>query len=372
MDASPTGLPTRCPSESMIETLFLPRTAYTSPDFYEAEMSGVFPSSWVVAADLAELAEPGDFVATMIGYEPVLIVRDSEGSLHAFANICPHRGTVVADGSGNCGDEFTCPYHGWTFSSGGALRAIPNRRGFSDQIDKAQLGLRPLRFDTWERFVFVNVDGSAPPLTSYLEAAPNLLAQHGIEELTPTVRIDDTIDVNWKVFVDNALDDYHIPIVHAKTLQPFHEGMEFREDVGDRFVNVLCAPMNDFGQSLYPPRKGMGEEQSRVAYAIDVFPNLTILAFPDGGVTTLRLTPLAIDRTGVELRSYSHRPDQIGPDEAKFSSDFLEEDYRVMRRVQQGLRSRHFRPGPTHYREARTAAFHRNILAALEDQTDNG
>ena len=325
-----------------------------------------------MAADLAELAEPGDFVATTVGYEPVLVVRDDEGSLHAFANICPHRGTVVAEGAGNCGTEFTCPYHGWTFSSAGALQVIPNRRGFGDQFDKSEMGLRPLRFDTWERFVFVNVGGSAPPLASYLEAAPSLLAHHGVTELTPTVRINDTIDVNWKVFVDNALDDYHIPVVHAETLQPFHEGMEFREDLGERFVNVLCAPINDFGQSLYPPREGMGDEQSRVAYAIDVFPNLTILAFPDGGITTLRLTPLAIDRTGVELRSYSHRPDEIGPEEAKFSADFLEEDYRVMRRVQQGVHSRHFRPGAAHYRESRTLAFHRSLRTALDEQPTTG
>jgi len=352
----------------MVNSPFLPASAYTSPEFYDAEMREVFPSSWVLAADLNEVAEPGDFVTTMVGYEPVLIVRDADGTLRAFANICPHRGTVIAAGAGNC-TEFTCPYHGWTFSPAGALRAIPIRRGFAGQIDKDHPGLLALRFDIWERFVFVNVEGSAPPLATYLEAAPGLLAQHCIADSTPTVRIDDAIDVNWKVFVDNALDDYHIPVVHAETLQPFHEGMEFREDLGDRFVNVLCAPINDYGQSLYPPREGMGEEQSQVAYAIDVFPNLTILAFPDGGVTTLRLTPLAIDRTGVELRSYSHRPEEIGPDEEKFSSDFLEEDYRVMRRVQQGVRSRYFRPGPAHYREGRTAAFHRSLLAVMGERS---
>ena len=304
-------------------------------------------------------------MATMIGYEPVIVVRDDEGELHAFSNICPHRGTVIAKGSGNCESRLICPYHGWTFGPDGTLRAIPNLRGFADTASIEQLSLRPLRFDIWERFVFVNVDGSAPPLMSYLEVAPSLLARHGIANLKPTVSIDDSIDVNWKVFVDNALDDYHIPIVHANTLQPFHEGMEFREDTGDRYVNVLVAPMNDYGRTLYPPHDGMGEEQSKVTYAVDIFPNLTILAFPDGGITTLKLTPITIDRTGVELRSYSHRPDEIGPDEEKFSSEFLTEDYRVMRQVQQGLRSRYFQPGLAHYRESRTAAFHRSLLTMV-------
>ena len=365
MAASLTDLQIRSPSSATTETAFLPAEAYISPEFYDAEMRSVFPSSWVLAANLSDVAEPGDFVSKMIGYEPVLVVRDDDGVLHAFANMCPHRGTVIVKGSGNCESRLICPYHGWSFSPDGELRAIPNERGFDDRFDRDKLGLRPLRFDIWERFVFVNVDGSAPPLLSYLEAAPNLLARHGLTDLSPTVNIDDTIDVNWKVFVDNALDDYHIPIVHAETLQPFHEGMEFREDTGDRYVNVLVAPMNDYGRSLYPHREGMGDEQSRVTYAIDVFPNLTILAFPDGGITTLQLTPLAIDRTAIELRSYSHRPDEIGPDEEKFSVDFLTEDYRVMRQVQQGLRSRHFLPGPAHYRESRTAAFHRSLLTAM-------
>ena len=365
MAASLTDLRIRSPYSISSDTVFLPAEAYTSPEFYDAEMRSVFPSSWVLAADLSAVAEPGDFVATMVGYEPVIVIRDDDGELHAFANICPHRGTVIIRGAGNCDSRLVCPYHGWSFGPDGTLRAIPNQRGFVDGFDKDQFSLRPLRFDVWERFVFVNVDGSAPPLLDYLEVAPSLLAGHGISKLTPTVSIDDTIDVNWKVFVDNALDDYHIPIVHAETLQPFHEGMEFREDIGNRYVSVLCAPMNDYGRSLYPNRDEMGEEQSRVTYAIDVFPNLTILAFPDGGITTLKLTPLAIDRTGIELRSYSHRPDEIGPDEEKFSVDFLTEDYRVMRQVQQALRSRHFRPGPAHYRESRTAAFHRSLLTVM-------
>ena len=364
MAASLTDLQIRSPYSVSSDTVFLPAEAYTSPEFYDAEMRSVFPSSWVLAADLSYVAEPGDFAATMVGYEPVIVTRDDDGELHAFANICPHRGTVIIRGTGNCDSRLVCPYHGWSFGPDGTLRAIPNQRGF-DGIDKDQFSLRPLRFEVWERFVFVNVDGSAPPLLDYLEVAPSLLAGHGISKLAPTVSIDDTIDVNWKVFVDNALDDYHIPIVHAETLQPFHEGMEFREDIGNRYVNVLCAPMNDYGRSLYPDRDGMGEEQSRVTYAIDVFPNLTILAFPDGGITTLKLTPLTIDQTGIELRSYSHRPDEIGPEEEKFSVDFLTEDYRVMRQVQQALRSRHFQPGPAHYRESRTAAFHRSLLTVM-------
>lgn len=365
MAASHTDLQIRSPFSLTPNSVFLPAEAYTSPEFYDAEMRSVFPSSWFLAADLAYVAKPGDFVTKMIGYEPVLIVRDDDNELHVFANICPHRGTVIMKGSGNCESRMVCPYHGWSYNPDGTLRAIPNQRGFDDQFDRDQMRLRPLRFDIWERFVFVNVDGSAPPLLDYLEAAPSLLAGHNIAALSPTVSIDDTIDVNWKVFVDNALDDYHIPIVHADTLQPFHEGMEFREDIGDRYVNVLVAPMNDYGLSIFPYQEGMGEEQSRVTYAIDVFPNVTILAFPDGGITTLQLLPLAIDRTAVELRSYSHRPDEIGPEEEKFSIDFLTEDYRVMHRVQQALRSRHFQPGPAHYREGRTAAFHRSLLTVM-------
>ncbi|HAQ23196.1 MAG TPA: hypothetical protein DCR10_06570 [Acidimicrobiaceae bacterium] len=353
-----------------LERLLLPSKAYTSQDVFEAEMRDVFPSSWVLVAELDEIATPGAFVATMIGQEPVLIVRDNTGSLNAFANVCPHRGTTIAAGMGNCGTGFECPYHGWTFSTDGALVSIPNRKGFSNQVRQDQLSLRSLRLETWERFIFVNIDESAPALNSYLEAIPALLAQHAISDLSATVHIDDIVDVNWKLLVDNALDDYHLPVVHTHSLQPTLEGMKLREYIGNRYASILCMPLNESGQLQYPPRAELGEEQALSAYAIDVFPNLTIIAMPDGGISTLRFDPISVSQTAVQFRSYSHSPGEPELDEERFASEVLNEDYNVMYRVQQGIRSRYFKPGPAHYLEGRVATFHATLLDLLDEELE--
>jgi|TARA_B110000263_G_scaffold118104_1_gene102936 phenylpropionate dioxygenase-like ring-hydroxylating dioxygenase large terminal subunit len=350
--------------------LLLPSKAYTSQDVFSAEMRDVFPSSWILVAELAEVATPGDYVATMIGQEPVLIVRDNAGSINAFANICPHRGTTLAEGKRNCGKELECPYHGWTFSLDGALVSIPSRKGFNNQLHQDQLNLRPLRLETWERFIFVNIDESAPALSSYLEAVPALLAQHGILDLSPTVHIDDIVDVNWKLLVDNALDDYHLPVVHAHSLQPTLEGMKLRECIGARYASILCMPLNESGRMQYLPRAELGEEQARSTYAIDVFPNLTIIALPDGGLSTLRFDPISVSQTAVQFRSYSHGLDELESNETKFASGILNEDYRIMHRVQQGIRSRHFEPGPAHYLEGRVATFHTTLLDLLGEELE--
>ena len=350
------------------EKLLLPSKAYTSQDVFEAEMRDVFPSSWVLVAELDEIATPGAFVTTMIGHEPVLIVRDNAGSLNAFANVCPHRGTTIAAGMGNCGTGFECPYHGWTFSPDGALASIPNRKGFNNQVREDQLSLQSLRLETWERFIFVNIDESAPALNSYLEAIPALLAQHAISDLSSTVHIDDIVDVNWKLLVDNALDDYHLPVVHADSLQPTLEGMKLREYIGNRYASVLCMPLNESGRLQYPPRAELDEEQALSAYAIDVFPNLTIIAMPDGGISTLRFDPISVSQTAVQFRSYSHSPGDLGLEEERFVSQVLNEDYNVMYRLQQGIRSRYFKPGPAHYLEERVATFHATLLDLLDEE----
>lgn len=348
----------------------LPAVAYTSRSFFDAEMRRVFSSSWVLAAEASEVTMPGDFVATKIGQEPVLVVRDSSGSLNAFANVCPHRGTVIASGIGNCAKAFKCPYHGWTFGTDGALLGVPNRKGFVDQIEKGLLGLRPLRLATWERFIFVNIDESAPPLTSYLEAVPELLDQHGISDLIPKLQIDDSIDVNWKLLVDNALDDYHLPEVHPSSLQPALEGMKLRVDVGDRYASILCMPLNQMSLDLHEIRAGLSKEQSRSTYAIDVFPNLTIIALPDGGVSTLRFDPIDVRRTVIQFRSYSHLADSSEVEDESFLSKVLHEDYDIVYRLQQGVHSRHFQPGPAHYLEGRRARFHSTLMDMLAGEPE--
>jgi nitrite reductase/ring-hydroxylating ferredoxin subunit len=347
---------------------FFDKRLYLSQTVYEREMEALLPQSWVLVADLDQLQRPGDYVCETIGFEPVLVVRDGEGQIRALTDVCPHRGSlIVEDGAGNCGKTLVCPYHGWSYRLDGSLRGVASRKDMIGAIDKQAMRLREFRTDVWERFVFVNLSGDAPPLVEYLEAIPDLLRNHEITEQHRGPSCDDVVEANWKIFIDNALDDYHIPIVHAESLQPMHKGMTFREDLGSEWTNILLSPLNEFGMSLYGVPDKLAGETRGASYAIDVFPNLTILAFPDGGVTTMRWTPLDLEHTRVRVQAYSHYgPGEFDPAATERIMQMIQvEDYDIVRKVQRGVRSQYFSPGPCHYLELRTHRFHYKIIELL-------
>jgi len=346
---------------------FVDAASYLSPAFFEREMRDVFPSVWVLVGDTDELARPGNFLTEFVGYEPVLVVRGADGELRAFSNVCPHRACTLLEGSGACGDLIECPYHGWSFRLDGSLSGVTARKQLLASPDG--IGLRPLRIATYEKFVFVNVSGDAPPLDEYLEDIPGLLVNHDIKRQRRMSACDDIVDVNWKIFIENANDDYHIPFVHTTTLRDVHAGMTFREDLGTAWTNILWSPLNEHGLSLYTIYQALTGETRLGSYAIDVFPNLIILAFPDGGVMTMRWTPLGLTRTRVRVQGYSHSQPDPGADAAYAAvmRAVQDEDYAVVGRIQDGLRSQLYHPGPAHYLEQRVQGFQTRLMAVLAE-----
>src|SRR5262245_11009579 len=139
-----------------LEAETLPAWCYTSEAWYAREKERLFLKSWNFLAREDEIAKPGDFlVIDMIG-ESILLTRDRQGSLHAFANLCRHRRTRLAEGSGNC-KVITCPYHGWSFAHSGELVGVPGMeetKGF----DRKDWNLLQLRLESWAGFLFVNFD----------------------------------------------------------------------------------------------------------------------------------------------------------------------------------------------------------------------
>ena len=347
---------------------FIEPRAYFAPDLYEREMRELLPACWILVADIDQLADRGDYVTEQIGDESVIVIRGQDGAIHAYANVCPHRASTLLDGEGSCGRSITCPYHGWSWNLDGSLLGVPLRDGLDREIDTADYSLVELRLDTWERWVFVNIDGQAPPLRQYLEDIPALLAPYHITGTQRGAAIDDTIAVNWKVFIDNSVDDYHLPIVHPQSLMPMFTNIrEFQEREGSSNVNVLYSPAADWLREAMPALDTLSEEAATGVYTIDIFPNLTMLAFPDGGLTTLRTTPMGLDRSRIRLQNYAFRSatEDGGTGENRLAQMIQAEDYRVVARVQQGLKSRFYKPGPAHLLELRTRRFQQRWAAAL-------
>jgi choline monooxygenase len=191
-------------------TATLPYRAYTDPEVLAAERELLFADAWHYAGYSGQL-EPGAYLTCRAGEVPIVVVRDREGELRAFVNVCRHRGAEVVSGAGRC-TTLQCHYHAWTYGLDGSLRAAP--RG--DGLDRSRLGLRRASVDTWGPFVFVHAREDAPPLADTLGELPEIVARGGldVDELVFHHRAEYALDANWKVCVENYLECYHCAVAH--------------------------------------------------------------------------------------------------------------------------------------------------------------
>ena len=192
----------------------LPWSWYEDPDVARRERERIFKRSWQYAGRRAELTAPGSYVATHVAGLPVVLTRDRDDVLRAFANVCRHRGAVVASGAGERG-TLQCPYHAWTYGLDGCLRAAPRTRDDPDfALDG--LGLLPLAVGAWGPFVFVNPDPGAPALSEALGDLPEVVRAHGldVDALRFHHRVEYEIRANWKIALENYLECYHCQLNH--------------------------------------------------------------------------------------------------------------------------------------------------------------
>ncbi|MCP4329802.1 MAG: Rieske 2Fe-2S domain-containing protein [Alphaproteobacteria bacterium] len=194
----------------------LPAWCYTSEDYHRAEIKNLFMKVWNFFGRVDRIPEPGDFFTVTFVGVPIIIVRGKDGRVRALANTCRHRGAMVMSGEGNC-RSFVCPYHGWSYDLDGRLKGA----GGMDQTEDFRLednGLIELRLETWGGFIFVNFDHDAGPLLDYLGDFPETMASYGCENLVCTRRKIHEVDCNWKIHIENAMEDYHIPMVHKASI----------------------------------------------------------------------------------------------------------------------------------------------------------
>ena len=350
---------------------FMDPAGYFSQRLFDLEQRVVFPRSWVFVGDLSQLRSPGDFVTETIGTEPVMVVRGRDGELRAFVNVCPHRASTLVAGAGNCGRALVCPYHGWTFHLDGRLAAMPRPGGFVEPVDRGAHGLREVAVDVWLQFVFVNVSCDAPPLHEWLYPAPEQLARHGLETATRVYELDDEVSANWKVMMDNAFCDYHLEFVHERTLGRYADPSTLREDVWD-YTGRLQSQWNDDLISRTDVLPALAEANAYGSVAFGVFPNWFIAAFPNGGCSLMWWNPISLDRSRARVWNYSPDPDGDHRSDFEMLKAVQAEDYAICEKVQQGLRSRSYRPGPQHYLELRVRGYQQRLMTMLADAIRRG
>jgi choline monooxygenase len=298
------------------------------------EQRGVFGRTWQLAGRAEQVAEAGQYFTATIADEPVLVVRGADGVLRAMSNVCRHRAGPVAHGEGKR-PVLQCGYHGWTYSLDGRLARTPEFEGVED-FDRANCALPPFRVDVWNELVFVNLDPASESLADFLGDLVAEMPRHDYGGFQLAKRKVWELDCNWKVYVDNYLEGYHIPIVHPGLFREL-DYANYRTETRRRY-SIQFAPTRRNAVSAGRIRTAGGDDQVRYFW---IFPNLMLNVYPDNFSTNL-IVPLSHGRTATIFDWYFKDPEASKAqldDTVIFSDEIQLEDIGICEAVQRGLRS---------------------------------
>ena len=321
---------------------------YTDPAILDIEKTRIFLRTWQLVGTLSHacgefdgvkrtIADPESFFTADVAGEPIIVVRDKQGVLRAFSNVCRHRAGPIALGSG-CKHVLRCQYHGWTYTLDGRLIGTPDVEGV-EFFDRSTMGMVPLRVEVWEEFIFVNFDVQAEPLSSYLGKIPEQVHGFQFEGLQFAERRDYIINCNWKVYVDNYLEGYHIPIAHPGLMREI-DYANYRTETyryySQQFAPIRAMKAEEKAERFYAPGSGLHQ----AAY-FWIFPNLMLNIYPDN-VSTNLIVPISIDKTLTIFEWFFHDAANSAVQEriqraVAFSDQVQQEDIGLCENVQRGL-----------------------------------
>ncbi len=346
------------PSNPLEKAWTIPAPWYFDRRIARLEGDSVFAANWQMVGRLDQVRERGQFFTIDVNEDPLLIVRSEDGQLRAFYNVCRHHAAAVEPQPSGCSKQFRCPYHGWTYGNDGTLKGMVEFEGVCD-FDRKNNGLVPIRVDTWDNFVFVNLDGKAAPLLDFLGTVPSLVAPLKFaDNLHYFDRRIYTLKCNWKVYVDNYLDGgYHVPHAH-KGLSSVVEYTKYTIENFERSC-LQSSPLDASSAA----DSAIGSTRQGHAFYLWIYPNFMINAY-SGVMDTNLVLPLGVNQCAVIFDYYfadiSSAAAQQHRDSIAVSEKVQDEDMAICDSVQRGLASRAYVAGRLSVRrEAGEHLFHR-------------
>lgn len=331
----------------------LPGWCYVSPEWYEREIQTMYLKDWICLGRAEQIPSPGDHFSIEIVGRPLIVVRDETGQIKVHSALCRHRGAVITEGAGKC-RAFVCPYHSWTYSLSGKLVSTPGNpppMAGAAGFKMADHSLNTLRSDTWAGFIFVNFDAEAQPLKEWLGDLPEFVAAYRLEEMQWTHRDTYEVDCNWKVWLENAFENYHVPTIHKGHYDPANpQNWEFQQTKGP--WEAMSSKRSIVAYSGLPEIEGLNEEQSKRLFHIWIRPSVQIILtssymkfrqYLPQGPEKLRLY-----ENWTFPRSTVARPDFgdiVGPAYYEKYSQVVREDLGINPNVQKAMRSGMYKPG---------------------------
>jgi phenylpropionate dioxygenase-like ring-hydroxylating dioxygenase large terminal subunit len=360
------------------ENFSLPGWIYRDADFLQAEKERVFAASWQVICHLNDMPNPGDYHTLDFLGEPIVAVRGRDFGVKAFFNVCRHRAARLLDGgSGHCAGRIVCPYHAWTYDLDGTLTAVPQRREFVDfSLDK--FGLNALETEVYKGFVFVRLQPGLPSVADMLAPYAHELASYRLEELEPLGRVTLRIrHVNWKNVTDNYSDAMHIAVAHPGLSRLFGQsyGVEAQPWVDKMWGHLRDAPSSQLSERMYqsvlPRPPHLPEERQRLWTYFKLWPNVAFDLYPDQ-VDFMQMIPISPTETLIREIAYGHKDERREMRVARYlnwriNRRVSSEDKALIERVQAGMGSRSYSPGPLGNNEVSLRSFARRMRALIPE-----
>jgi phenylpropionate dioxygenase-like ring-hydroxylating dioxygenase large terminal subunit len=277
----------------------LPPGIYHDREILKLEIERLFRREWLCMGRLAEMAGAGDYIARDLAGAPVFAVRQRDGGVRAFANVCLHRAAQLLDGDGHV-SRISCPYHSWTYDIDGQLLGAPFMQE-TPGFDVTDRRLVELGCETWEGFVYVNADADAVPLAPRLAGLSGMVGDYRMADYEPVFTIEEAWPTNWKCLVENYMDAYHIHRVHRESFAKYGSSEELTTLLdGDEawtchYVEEAEGPKT---VAPHPDNNWISEENRHRTWLINVFPAHTMQLQPDM-LWYLSLIPDGIDAVRV-------------------------------------------------------------------------
>ncbi len=354
----------------------MPGSLYTSAGIFAAEKEQIFMKTWLCVTRQEQIANPGDYITGEVMAEPFVITRDKDGKIHAFLNMCRHRGVPVAEGEGNA-RGFSCPYHAWYYNLEGKLMAAPHMG--QSEVDLANCRLRQMKVALWRGWVFVTFDADAEDFAEFIRPLEEKLWWFKSDQCKLADKVTLEIDCNWKLLVENLIDIYHVPVLHRASFGKFLKSDKDKIDFellpnGSWQYEQEARPHAKGGRQLFPTLPWLEGRGVGTSMKAGIFPNLN-LSLRFDSLRMWIVWPVSASKTQLFVYSlfaaaaFGHADFAQNYEEYKsfLLPAIVDEDGPMVVKLQQAMASKFYEPGPLSHMEGAVHHLMRHYLEVMAD-----
>jgi phenylpropionate dioxygenase-like ring-hydroxylating dioxygenase large terminal subunit len=355
----------------------LPGWCYNNAEFHELERQELLLGTWILACHVNEVKAAGGYHAIEAFGERAVVIRDTDGSLRAFYNVCRHRAHALVTGeTGSCKAALRCPYHGWTYGFDGRLKAVPSEKSFPE-MERGEYGLKPIELEVYLGFVFVRFRGGGAGVAERFAPYHQEMQAYRTEEMESLgTAWHSEIPVNWKNLIDNQLEGYHVPVGHPGLYRLFGSNYfaEAKPSMVTRQIGLIAErPSSNWSERMYqsvlPPIPHLTPERQRAWTYYNLLPSLAFDFYPEC-IGTFEVLPLGPTKTLLRGRIYA-LPNMTRELKAarwlnrRINTDVQTEDEVLVASVQSGLASGSYSFGLLSEKEVGLRHLHDLVRQAL-------